>query len=153
MVEPRRGPGNFFKLPGFNLYERKNYVLKLNNSYENLYAAYNDNIKRNLKKSEKLNLLINKNIAVAEVIKLSKEQASAFSSIDEDDFLNFEKLYQTLYQKEKATTYGVFTKEGQLLAAAVFFFSFHITGPIIFWWAIIPMVKPWALHIPSLMHL
>jgi hypothetical protein len=116
-------PGNFFKLPGFNLYERKNYVLNLNSSYENLQAAYNDNIKRNIKKSEKLNLLINKNIAVAEVIKLSKEQASAFSSIEEIDFIHFEKLYQILYQKEKATTYGVFTKEGELLAAAVFFYS------------------------------
>ena len=28
-------PGNFFKLHDFNLYERKNYVLNLNNSYEN----------------------------------------------------------------------------------------------------------------------
>ena len=116
-------PGNFFKLPGLNLYERKNYVLNLNNSYENLQAAYNDNIKRNIKKSGKLNLLINKNMAVAEVIKLSKEQASAFSSIGEIDFIHFEKLYQILYQKEKATTYGVYTKEGQLLATAVFFFS------------------------------
>ena len=116
-------PGNFFKLHDFNLYERKNYVLNLNNSYENLYAAYNDNIKRNLKKSEKLNLSINKNIAVADVIKLSKEQASAFSSVEEIDFIHFETLYQILYQKEKATTYGVVTKEGQLLATAVFFFS------------------------------
>ena len=116
-------PGNFFKLPGFNLYERKNYVLNLNNSYENLQAAYNDNIKRNIKKSGKLNLLINKNMAVADVIKLSKEQASAFSSVEEIDFIHFETLYQILYQKEKATTYGVFTKEGQLLASAVFFFS------------------------------
>ena len=116
-------PGNFFKLPGFNLYERKNYVLNLNNSYENLQAAYNDNIKRNIKKSGKLNLLINKNIAVTDVIKLSKEPASAFSSVEEIDFIHFETLYQILYQKEKATTYGVVTKEGQLLATAVFFFS------------------------------
>ncbi|MEO6254012.1 MAG: GNAT family N-acetyltransferase [Ferruginibacter sp.] len=116
-------PGNFFKVPGFNLYERMNYVLNLDDSYDKLYQVYRDNIKRNIKKSEQLQLTINKNIAVADVIKLAKEQASGFSSIADQDFIQFKKLYQLLNSKGKATTYGVYTKEGQLIASAVFFFS------------------------------
>ena len=116
-------PGNLFKLPNFNLYQRMNYVLSLNNNYENLYAAYRENIQRNIKKSEQFQLNINKNIAIADVIKLAKEQANSFSSIADDDFNRFEKLFQLLYSKQKATTYGVYTKEGQLIASAVFFFS------------------------------
>ncbi len=115
--------GNFFKTDDFDLYERMNYVLNLNETYDNLYHTYRDNIKRNIKKAEQLQLNINKNIAVAEVIKLAKEQATSFSSMSETDFMQFEKLYQLLYADKKATTYGVYTKEGKLIASAVFFFS------------------------------
>ena len=116
-------PGNLFKLSNFNLYQRMNYVLSLTNNYENLYTAYRENIQRNIKKSEQFQLSINKNIAIADVIKLAKEQANNFAADDDDDFNRFEKLFQLLYSQQKATTYGVFTKEGQLIASAVFFFS------------------------------
>ncbi len=116
-------PGNLFKLSHFNLYQRMNYVLSLTNNYENLYTAYRENIQRNIKKSEQFQLSINKNIAIADVIKLAKEQANNFAADDDDDFNRFEKLFQLLYSQQKATTYGVFTKEGQLIASAVFFFS------------------------------
>ena len=115
--------GNFFKLPGFDLYERMNYVLPLDGSYEELYSHYRDNIKRNIKKSEQLGLIINKNIPVQEAISLAQEQARNFSVLSSDDFKRFESLYSQLYKKEKATSYGVYTKEGQLIAAAVFLFS------------------------------
>ena len=66
---------------------------------------------------------VNKNIAIADIIKLSKEQSNNFATIADDDFGRFEKLFHLLYSKQKATTYGVYTKEGQLIASAVFFFS------------------------------
>jgi hypothetical protein len=116
-------PGNLFKLKDFDLYQRMNYVLNLNNSYENLFDAFRKNIQRNIKKSEQFQLSINKNIAIADVIGLAKEQANSFTSIADDDFSRFEKLFQLLYIKQKSTTYGVYTKEGQLMASAVFFFS------------------------------
>lgn len=115
--------GNFFKLTGFNLYERMNYVLPLDESYERLYNNYRENIQRNIKKAEQFGLTVNKNITVAEVTALAKQQAREFANLPAEDFKRFESLYQLLYQKEKATTYAVHTKEGQLLAAAVFFFS------------------------------
>ncbi|MGB4844552.1 MAG: GNAT family N-acetyltransferase [Ferruginibacter sp.] len=115
--------GNFFKLNNFDLYERMNFVLDLNADYENLYKNYRDNIKRNIKKAEKLNLVINRNIAVADVMALAKDQSGDFANFEQSDFSNFEKLYKLLHQKEKATSYGVYTKEKQLLASAVFLFS------------------------------
>lgn len=115
--------GNFFRLKDFTLYERMNYVLPLNEPCEKLYSNYRENIKRNIKKAEQFGLAINKNIAVAEVTALAKQQAREFADLPAEDFKRFESLYQLLYQKEKATTYAVHTKEGQLLAAAVFFFS------------------------------
>ncbi len=116
-------PGNFFNIPDFNLYERKNYILNLSNSYENIFNNYRDNIKRNIKKAEKLGLLINKNIPVADVLAISRQQSTGFALLTKTDFTNFQSLYQFLYKKEKATTFGVFTLEGQLLSAAVFFIS------------------------------
>lgn len=115
--------GNFFTLLEFSLYERMNYVLPLNDSYEKLYNLFRDNVKRNVKKSEQLGLSINKNIPVSGVISLVKEQAKKFSDLDSNDYNRFENLYNFLYRKEKATNYTVHTKEGRLIAAAVFFFS------------------------------
>jgi len=116
-------PGNFFKLPDFTLYERMNYVLPLDNNYEHIYSGYKDNIKRNIKKSEQLGLLINKNIPAGGVIALAKEQSQHFAGIAAEDYKKFGVLYDLLLQKEQATTYAVHTKEGQLLASSVFFFS------------------------------
>jgi hypothetical protein len=115
--------GNFFELKDFKLYERVNYILDLNSDYENLYSAFRDNIKRNIKKAAQFHLTINKNIAVADVISIAKEYTVGVSDTTEIDFSNFESLYKILHKKEKATTYGVYTKEKQLIASAVFFFS------------------------------
>ncbi len=116
-------PGNLFKLNDFDLYQRMNYVLNLDKPYEDIYQAYRDNIKRNIKKSEQFGLSIQKNIAVNAVISLAKEQAGKFSTLDDDDFIRFEKLYHLLYKKQQATTYAVYTKQNELMASAVFFFS------------------------------
>lgn len=115
-------PGNCFEPAGFNLYLRMNYVLKLNADYEVLYAAYRDNIKRNIKKAVQYGLTIRRNIPVSDIIQLSKEQAKPYA-VKEDDLIRFEKLYQLLYKNEKATSYAVYTKEGRLVASAVFLFS------------------------------
>jgi len=116
-------PGNLFTISDFNLYQRMNYVLPLGHNYESLYNAYRDNIKRNIKKSEQFGLSIHKDVAIAAILQLAKEQAGAFTSVADDDFIRFKKLYGLLYKKEQATTYAVYTKENELMASAVFFFS------------------------------
>lgn len=115
--------GNFFSLQDFKLYERSNYVLNLNDRYEMLSGNYRENIKRNIRKSEQLDLVIKRNIPVVEVIALAKEQGKRFSAPVAKDYKRFENLYSLLYKKEKATAYGVFTGQNELISAAVFFFS------------------------------
>ncbi len=116
-------PGNLFKLQDFELYQRMNYVLNLNKNYDELFNAYRDNIKRNIKKSEQYHVSINKNIPIADVVKLAREQSNSFSALTSDDLARFKALFQLLYSKQKATTYGAYTKEGRLIASAAFFFS------------------------------
>ena len=115
--------GNFFQLPDFDFYQRINYVLLLQHNYQHIYEAYRDNIKRNIKKSEQLQIVTRKNIAVEDVIKLAKEQVHKFGTITAQTFEDFKKLYDILYKKEKAIAYGAYTATGQLIASAIFFFS------------------------------
>lgn len=115
--------GNFFQLADLDLYERTNYVLSLNESYDNISASYRENIKRNVKKSEQLKDAVQKNIDISEVIALAKEQLQHLTKLSDVDFYNFKELYGVLYGKQMATTYGIYTSGGKLIASAAFFFS------------------------------
>jgi len=115
--------GNNFTIQGFKLYERLNYVLELNKTYDTIYANFKDNIKRNIKKSVQLNCVINKDIAIDDIILLAQEQAKDFSPLKAIDFDNFKELYHHFHNKKQANTYGVCSPNGQLLASAVFLFS------------------------------
>jgi hypothetical protein len=114
--------GNYFQLADFTLYQRMNYILPLNNSYENIYVGYRKNIQRNIKKCEQLHCTINKNVAIDDVIALSNEQSKTFSKLGTDEFDRVKKIYSLLYQTKRAVTYGVY-RNNTLLASAAFFFS------------------------------
>ena len=115
--------GNFFLLPGFKLYERMNYILPLHDDYEKIFSAFRENIKRNVKKAAQLNCFTQTNILINDVINLSKQQSKSFASIPNQDFEHFKNLYNQLYNKQKAITYGVYTSTKELVASCAFFFS------------------------------
>lgn len=115
--------GNFFSLKDFKLYERMNYVLSLQPSYQALSSKFRDNIKRNIKKATQLNCTIEKDILVDDIITLAKQQSKSFATISNNDFENFKKLYAQLHQQKKAISYGVYTSSKELVASCVFFFS------------------------------
>lgn len=115
--------GNFFSIPGFPLYERINYVLPLDDSYEHLSGRYRDNIKRNIKKAIQLGCTVKKDLPVADVIVLARAQSASFSPVTSEDFERFKGLYQLLNLQKKATTYGIYTSTNELVASCVFFFS------------------------------
>lgn len=104
-----------------NFYARNNYTLGLNKSYEELYVAFKENVKRNIKKSVQLNCTIKKNILIDDVIELAKVQTRLFSKLTNNDFEAIKKVYLFLMGKENAITYGVYLNN-ELLASAVFFF-------------------------------
>ena len=111
---------NLFPVAGFPLYQRMNYVLPLRRSYEEIYKAYRENIRRNIKKSEGYGGVVKKDFAIEKIIELTKFQAT---KVSEKDFHSFASLFRHLHQQGKATTYGIAGKNGDLLASAAFIFS------------------------------
>ena len=116
-------PGNYFELKSFDLYQRVNYTLDLNRSYEIIYAGYRENIKRNIKKAEQLKCTVKRNIDIDEVIRLAMEQSQNFAPISKEDYQHFKALYQQLSAEQKTITYGVYTFNNQLVASCVLFRS------------------------------
>jgi len=112
-------PSNTFKLNSYQLYERMNFVLPLNNSHEELYRNYRENIRRNIKKSKQYGCYSKSGVDIKEIISLAKELEPGH----DEDFVQFEKLFRFFLHKGKAKTYGVFSRNNELLASAAFFFS------------------------------
>ena len=114
---------NLFDLPGFQTYERSNYLLPLEESYSNLSAQYSKSHTRNIRRATQAGHFVKKNIPVEDIISLAKEQARNFSPIKERDYSNFSKLYSYLQKKGMAINYGVYSPQHQLVASSGWFFS------------------------------
>lgn len=114
---------NLFHLPDFPMYERSNYILSLNETYEKLAGRYATSHIRNIKRAKQSGNVVKKNIPIKDVIRLAKEQAENFSSIEEDNFLDFANLYGLLMKKGQAMTYGVYSSQNLLMASCAYFFS------------------------------
>ncbi|MEI6947093.1 GNAT family N-acetyltransferase [Paraflavisolibacter sp. H34] len=113
---------NLFMLPAFPLHQRTNFVLDLHRPYEEVYAAYRDNLKRNLKKAVGYGCAAKSDIDIKGVMELAKAQTGP-AAVAEEDLQRFERLYHLLRSRQMATTYGVFTARGELVASCVLTFS------------------------------
>ncbi|NML22985.1 hypothetical protein HHL16_19060 [Pseudoflavitalea sp. G-6-1-2] len=102
---------------------RNNYVLDLNKPYDTITGLYRDNIKRNIKKAQQANNRYATNIAVEEVIALSRSQMQSISNLTETDYDNFAKLFHQLQPQGKALACGVYTTANQLIASCVYFIT------------------------------
>jgi hypothetical protein len=116
---------NVFKLSGFRLYQRTNFVLDLNRSYEQIRSAYRENIIRNIRKAEQMGCHSGKGFGPEDVIVLATQQMKTQSKESKENVRRFRALYQFLQEKQAATTYGIFSDKDQLLASSIFFFSHH----------------------------
>lgn len=101
---------------------RDNYILNLHHSYENLFAAYRENIRRNIKKAKLAGCTVVKDFDVELVINLATTQMQLHDKNVEENISRFRKLYQLLKAENKATTYGI-SLHGTIIASCVFFFS------------------------------
>jgi len=110
-------------IEGKEIIVKNNYILDLNRSYEDIYKSYRDNIKRNIKKSQQAGCYCRTNIPIDDIINISKEQLKNLVRVSDMDYDNFKKLYQYLYSKQQAITYGIYSGADELLASCVYFFS------------------------------
>lgn len=123
LIEIALNQGNILSTPsGFSMI-RNNYILFLNKDYAALRSSYKENIRRNIKKALQLGCSVKKDIPVAEVIALSKPAMQQLTNVKDEDYTNFEELYQLLHQQNKAITYGVYSPNNELVASCVYFFS------------------------------
>lgn len=111
---------NLFAVPDFPLHQRSNFTLPLQQPYEDLYKAYRENIKRNIRKSNSYGCTVTTDVAIDSIIELTKFQAA---HLLQKDVVNFKNLFAVLNAKEVAKTYGILSKTGELLSSCVFFFS------------------------------
>jgi Acetyltransferase (GNAT) domain len=102
--------------------KRRNYVLSLNKTYDQLYTAYNDNIKRNIKKCLSLGCRYANDISIEQIIGLAKNQLNRLTHLKQQDFHQFKLLFDELAKKKQAKTYGVYLND-DLISSAAFFFS------------------------------
>lgn len=114
---------NVFALNDHSLYQRKNYVLNLKKSYEEIYSAYRENIQRNIKKADQVGCRPIKNFEAEKVIALAVEQMRTYTKESADNVERFRKLYHYLYKEDKAITYGILSPKEELIASCIFFFS------------------------------
>ena len=123
LIEIDLNAGNKVEFPDGISIMRNNYVLDLNKTYEEIYKGYNDNIRRNVKKAKQFECVCIRNVDIDQVITLSEEQMANVGSPLKVDYDRFKSLFSFLQKKEMASTYGVLTKDQQLLASSVYFYS------------------------------
>ena len=113
---------NNYNIDRYNVYKRTNYILALNKPYSTLLNNFRASYKQLIKKGEAKGLIVKQNIAVEKIIKLAKNKLDKVAKLKKYDLHNFHDLYQKLYAKNKATSFGVFLKD-DLLASGAFLFS------------------------------
>ncbi len=115
--------GNLYAIDGFNLYQRKNYVLDLDKPYESIYCSYRENIRRNIRKAEQLGCKPVMDFDVERLINLAIEQMRSFDRKAAANVERFRKLYHYLHERQQAITYGVLSNRDELIASCAMVFS------------------------------
>ncbi len=121
LVEITLNAFNKLEQGDYTIKENANYELDLIQPYEQLYAGYSDNLKRNLKKAKKNGLSISRKVAPEEIIKLFREnkgkEVGNFKSID---YKRLKDLMEVAVKNGKGQLWGVSTSDKQLCAGAFF---------------------------------
>jgi hypothetical protein len=122
LIELSLNQHNRFTVPGFAMQDRVNYVVELDRAYEQIFKGYRENIRRNIKKCEKMGCHTDTMFPVEEVITLAKLQPQQDTTAEEG-YRRFTTLYNLLSKKQQAITYGIRSQKGELLSSAAFIFS------------------------------
>lgn len=120
-VELNHANTGLLNISGLSL--RNNYVLDLRASYETIYSQYRDNIKRNIKKAQQLNLRYENGIPISAVIALSRSQMQSISNLTDSDYQSFETLFNHLSKEQKAIACGVYNTANELIASCAYVIS------------------------------
>jgi len=101
----------------YKVAEKVNYELNLRNSYSAIKKGYSKSLLRNLKKANKVDLVISSDISILQFI-LMKENNKKHK-IKKEQYKIMKRLIKELIQRKKGNLYGVFL-ENKLIASAYF---------------------------------
>lgn len=101
-----------------------NHELDLISSYDQIFASYSKNVKRNIKKAEKTKIFIQKNVNPESIINLfRKNKGKYLTNIKDEDYILLKRLIHLLIYKRKASVMGAYTEKNELCAGVFFVFS------------------------------
>jgi hypothetical protein len=99
---------------------KANFILNLNNSYETIFNNYKSDLKQNLKKAAKENLIYIESNDVKNAIELYKKiYSSRMGGTNENDFANFAELCNTFHQTGNCIIREVKNSNNNLLATTL----------------------------------
>jgi hypothetical protein len=105
----------------YKIFHWQNFELDLINSYENIYKGYSTNLKRNLKKTDKVGFTISRNIKPDEIIELFKSnRGRRVKSLKEEHYQKLRRLTYMGVYKGLMQTFGVYSNHNQLVGGAIF---------------------------------
>lgn len=104
----------------FAVDDKSNYVLTLNQDYNTHFHVFTTNTRRNIRKSMDSGNLIEKNLPVAELVRLKRENDVIKRS--EEDYRWLVKLFETIQGRGAGKIYAIRTGN-ETTAAAFFAFS------------------------------
>jgi len=101
--------------------ENSNYELGLNSSFAKLTDKFNENCKRNLKKSVKSGNNFCEDLPIEELIKLFRlTKGKELKEISADHYRIIKEIYNSGAGKKAASVSGIKNKDGKLISAVLF---------------------------------
>lgn len=106
----------------YGMQMKNNFVLKLNKTYEEIYAAYSKDAKKNLRIASELQPVVGSELPVSELAEAFLFQYGNRGNTGKlsNEYFSFAQSLEVLCQNEMAVKRAIRTREGQLLAAGVF---------------------------------
>jgi len=104
----------------WTVYDKTNYVLNLNSSYNELFASFSTNAKRNIKRANRNSGEVEKGVSCEEVIAFKRENDTIKRT--ESEYRWLLNLLNTITNRGAGAVYGI-RAAGKLIAAAFFGFS------------------------------
>lgn len=100
--------------------KRNNYVLDLNKTYDELQKKYSENVHRNIARAIKSECVLKKDISFEEIGAICKREFPKFTIVENGLFEKLHTVFK-IYSAD-SESYGVYSKEGVLLASCIFLF-------------------------------
>ncbi len=97
---------------------RDNYILKLNKSYDELYADFNSKTKYDIRKALKSNTCISDELSIGEFIDFKKQNLK--NNLTEQNFTSLTNLLNYYKSNKLLESYSVRNENNQIIAAALF---------------------------------